>query len=59
MNKTTGGKIGTAVSGNACGTGLKELEETLGEFGGWEFNSNQEFSDTNNLGNALYGGPRR
>ena len=57
VNKTTGNKICTAASGEVCGTGLKELQETAGEFGGWEFNSNQEFSDTNNLGNAVTVGP--
>ena len=57
MNKTTGGKICTAASGEVCGTGLKEVQETPGVFGGWEFNSNQEFSDTNNLGNAITVGP--
>ena len=57
VNKTTGGKICTAASGEVCGTGLKEVQETPGVFGGWEFNSNQEFSDTNNLGNAVTVGP--
>ncbi|HEY7256482.1 MAG TPA: hypothetical protein VH476_07330 [Solirubrobacterales bacterium] len=52
VDKTTKGKICTAASGDVCGIGIKELQQTPGEFGGWEFQT-QEFSDVNNFGNSV------
>ena len=35
VDKTTGDKICTAASGDACGAGVKSVETTPGFFGGW------------------------
>jgi sugar lactone lactonase YvrE len=55
VNKTTGGRVCTLASGDACGIAKRNLDATPGIFGGWPYpgeqpsgaaNQFQEFGDT-------------
>jgi sugar lactone lactonase YvrE len=52
VNKTTGGKICVAATGDVCGAGVKELNPTPGEFGGWNF-QNGKGQASHNYGNDV------
>jgi sugar lactone lactonase YvrE len=52
VNKTTDGKVCAPATGDVCGTGVKELNPTPGEFGGWNF-QNGKFTASHNYGNGV------